>query len=68
MVDEWFSNKKKTYHKHWELKKGGYAWVLFFVDEADTGAYHTGIGSSKYNCITEIKRAIGIELSTRGVL
>ena len=68
MVDEWYDSKKKTYHKHWELKEGGYAWVLFFLDEGWSGSFHTGTSDCPVKCEQEIKWCIGTELQKRGVL
>lgn len=68
MINEWFDSKKKTYHKSWEMKEGGYAWVLFFVDDGFSGAYHTGTADNEAGCEKEIKWCIGTELVKRGLL
>ena len=68
MINEWYESKKKTYHKHWLLKEGGYAWVLFFVDDGFNGKYHTGTSHSALDCEQEIKWCIATELKARSLL
>ena len=67
MVDEWYRNKKKTYHKCWETQVG-WAWCLFFTDDAITGNYHTGIEDTEKGCEKQIKWGIAAELRRRELL
>ena len=68
MVEEWYRNKKKTYHKCWEIEGGDWCWALFFTDDAITGNYHTGIESSALKCEEQIKWGIATELKKRELL
>ena len=68
LVEQWFKDKKKTYHQCWEIDCGHWCWALFFTDDAITGNYHTGIMQNEGKCICEIKTAIGSELKRRGML
>ena len=69
LVEKWFNDKKKTYHKCWKIDNDDWwCWALFFTDDAITGNYHTGTMQNEGKCICEIKTAIGIELKRRNLI
>ena len=43
LVEQWYKDKKKTYHRCWEVDHGDWCWCLFFTDDPLTGNYHTGM-------------------------
>ena len=68
LIEQWYNTKKKTYHRTWELKQGGWCWCLFFTGDPITGNYHTGVEDSKTLCEKEIKWSIGSEIKRRNLL
>ena len=67
LVSEWYSSKKLTHHRLWEVQ-AGYAWVLFILGETLTGTYHTGVSDTAEDAEKEIKWAIATEIKRRGLL
>ena len=72
-VDEYYRNKKLTYHKTWEVKDdqfpdGAVHWILFMIEDDYQSPYYYGIEDTTERADKQIKWAIATHLKKDGVL
>ena len=72
-VEEYYSNKKLTYHKTWEVKsphhpEGSYQWILFIIEDEFQTPYYFGVEDNEVKAIDQIKWAIATYLKSLNLL
>ena len=72
-VDEYYRNKKLTYHKTWEVKDeqfpdGSVHWALFMIEDEYQSPFFYGIEDTHERANEQIKWAIASYLKREGVL
>ena len=73
LINEWYSNKKLTYHNIWEctdtaFEPGTYSWVLFFTAADIEPTYEYGIAGSIEEAEQGIKDVIKTYLNNKDLL
>ena len=72
-VEEYFLNKKLTYHKTWEVKdsqfpEGSVHWVLFIIEDEYQSPYYYGVEDCLEKATEQIKWAIATYLKSHNML
>ena len=72
-VDEYYKNKKLTYHKTWEVKdtqfpEGGVHWILFIIEDEFNTPYYYGIEDNEEKAEQQIKWSIATYLKQLNLL
>ena len=72
-VEEYYKNKKLTYHKTWAVKDEQFPepqvhWILFMIEDDYQSPYFYGIEPTEEEADKQIKWAIGSYLSQNNML
>ena len=72
-VEEYYKNKKLTYHKTWEVKDeqfpdGGVHWILFIIEDDYHSPYYYGMESDIVKAEEQIKWSIATYLKSHNML
>ena len=72
-VEEYYKNKKLTYHQTWEVKdkqfpEGTVHWILFIIEDEFDTPYYFGVEPDIVTAEAQIKWAIGTYLKSQNVL
>ena len=72
-VEEYYKNKKLTYHKTWEVKdeqfpEGAVHWILFIIEDDYQSPYYYGMEPDVVKANEQIKWAIATYLKSHNML
>ena len=72
-VEEYYKNKKLTYHKTWEVKdeqfpEGTVHWILFIIEDELQTPYYYGMEPDIVKAEEQIKWTIATYLKSQNVL
>ena len=72
-IEEFYKNKKLTYHRTWEVKdsqfpEGCVHWILFIIEDDYQSPYYYGVENDVVKAEEQIKWSIGTYLKNNNLL